>query len=360
MRILRSLLLAITTGILLYSCIQEEALNAECDIEWVNLDDEHIIGEPVIENNLIIFQARPGIDLNSLSPEFTLTPGAKIMPESGTTHDFSTGMTYTVFSEDGNWSKEYEIRFNLMGPKTKYSFENYEIKDGKFCLFYEVNNGERQDWASGNSAFVFSGGGTSTELFPTYYSEDEKEGRSALKLVTSSTGAWGADLKKPIAAGNLFLGTFVTTIALTNPLRATRFGKPYSLQPLRFKGWYKYKPGESFTDKNNTVFYDREDDCDIYAVLYDTSNGNNYLTGENILTSPDIVAIARVEDKVVSDEYVQFNIPFNYLQNFEEEKQNSYKYNLTVVFSSSKTGDIFEGAVGSTLIVDEVELICEE
>jgi hypothetical protein len=31
-------------------------------------------------------------------------------------------------------------------------------------------------------------------------------------------------------------------------------------------------------------------------------------------------------------------------------------YNLALVFSSSKTGDTFEGAVGSTLCVDKVEI----
>ncbi len=31
-------------------------------------------------------------------------------------------------------------------------------------------------------------------------------------------------------------------------------------------------------------------------------------------------------------------------------------YNLTLVFSSSKSGDSFEGSVGSTLYIDEVEI----
>ena len=31
-------------------------------------------------------------------------------------------------------------------------------------------------------------------------------------------------------------------------------------------------------------------------------------------------------------------------------------YNFTVVFSSSKGGDLFEGAIGSTLMVDEVRV----
>ena len=361
MRRLRRVLLPIATVFLLYSCIQEEALNSECDIEWVYLDDPNIIGEPIIENNLITFQSKPGIDLNALAPEFRVTAGGRIFPASGSIQDFSTGMTYTVYSEDGNWHKDYEIRFNLSGPKTKYTFESYEIKDNKYAVFYEImNNGERQDWASGNSAYAFSGVGTSPDVYPTYFTDDAKEGKSALKIVTRSTGEWGANLKKPIAAGNLYLGSFVTNTALVNPLRATRFGKPFYLKPQRLRGWYKYAPGANFTNKDNNILPGRVDEFDIYAVLFDTSNGSNYLTGENVLTSPDVVAIARLEDSNATDEYVEFNIPFHYLQEFDAQKQADYKYSLTVVFSSSKTGDVFEGAVGSTLIVDDVELICEE
>ena len=35
-------------------------------------------------------------------------------------------------------------------------------------------------------------------------------------------------------------------------------------------------------------------------------------------------------------------------------------YNLALVFSSSKTGDFFEGAEGSTLLIDKLELTFKE
>ena len=51
---------------------------------------------------------------------------------------------------------------------------------------------------------------------------------------------------------------------------------------------------------------------------------------------------------------------FTYLKRFDEEKMKNYKYNLTVASSSSRYGAYFKGAVGSTLLVDDVEVICEE
>ena len=38
------------------------------------------------------------------------------------------------------------------------------------------------------------------------------------------------------------------------------------------------------------------------------------------------------------------------------EKLQNDGYNLAIVFASSVKGDLFEGAVGSTLYIDEVEL----
>ena len=50
----------------------------------------------------------------------------------------------------------------------------------------------------------------------------------------------------PIAAGNLFIGSFDMLNASTNPLSATRFGTPFYNKPLRLTGYYKYKAGEQF------------------------------------------------------------------------------------------------------------------
>mgnify|MGYP002996190355 CR=1 FL=1 len=54
-------------------------------------------------------------------------------------------------------------------------------------------------------------------------------------------------------------------------------------------------------------------------------------------------------------EYTPFNIEFEYLQEYDRNA----KYKFAIVCSSSKDGDLFKGAGGSTLIVDEFEVICE-
>ena len=41
----------------------------------------------------------------------------------------------------------------------------------------------------------------------------------------------------------------------------------------------------------------------------------------------------------------------------DKEKLTAGKYNVAIVFTSSLEGDHFNGAIGSTLLIDEAELI---
>lgn len=350
----------ILAGLMLSSCIQDEALNAECDIEAVALTNEYLKGAPIVENDRIIFLAKPSIDLTALAPEFVITEGATIEPASGTVRDFTTPQTYTVTSQDGQWSKEYTVLFNLSEIKTRYSFENFEQK-GKYYEFFEQEDADSEKqyiWASGNKAFLI---GKTPDTYPTSVDENGLVG-SAAKLVTQSAGTWGAALKMPIAAGNLFLGTFDNSVALKDPMKATNFGIPFAQKPVRLKGWYKYAPGETLTDKYNKVVEGKSDSLDIYAVFYEPTEEQPTLYGDNVLTADNIIAVARIDDKSAKEDFTAFNIPFVYKEGkvIDEKKLKDFKYNLTIVFSSSIEGAAFTGAAGSTLVVDEVELICEE
>ncbi|MEG1617768.1 MAG: PCMD domain-containing protein [Bacteroidales bacterium] len=346
------------------SCIQEEPLNAECDIISVFLDNENLKGDPIIENDRITFLAKPFIDLTALAPEFELTEGATITPASGTVRDFTSAQKYTVKSQDGNWSKTYDVRFSLDEAKNRYSFEHFRIKDSiknKYYEFYEIGATDTMFiWATGNPGFKLTNFNASWEDYPTLVEPNGVAGNAAC-LITRSTGKVGALAGKPIAAGNLFIGKFNMSSAMGDALTATLFGTPFAQKPTRLKGWYKYTPGEVFTNKSNKVDPDRIDKPDIYAVFYEPTPEIPMLNGANSLTAENIIAIARLEDHTPKTRYTPFNIPFVYKEGkvIDEIKLKDFKYNMAIVFSSSLDGAYFEGAVGSTLIVDEVELICE-
>lgn len=349
------------------ACVRSEAPNAEADIVSASLDGGLLIREPVITNNEVQFYVNGWNDKTHLSPTFTITPGAILEPESGTERDFSQPQTYTVTSEDGKWKKAYKVSFLSTEPLDTYNFENmrfYEYKDEwdpdapaqkRFHILYDIGaDGQEITWASGNSGYMFSNPQAKPEEYPTSQAENGFSGKCA-KLVTVSTGALGVMFGAPIAAGNLFLGTF--ELNFMDKAKSTRFGVPFNRIPLALKGYYNYTPGAQTTDKANKPV-EVQDRCDIYAVLYETDSETPYLDGSNSLTSPNIVRMARLENPATDGQWHEFTIEFKDMEGkkVDEEKLQKGAYNIAIIMTSSVDGANFTGAVGSTLYVDEINL----
>ena len=363
-----SLLLA---GAACVSCIREEALNTEADIESCTLAGDVLNRDPVIENEKVTLYLKKTADLSDLAPEFTLTPGATISPASGTKLNFSSPQYYEVTSEDGQWKKQYKVEatttYNI---PTLFQFEKVrttKTAKGEYQIFYETDNSGKETivWASGNSGYALTGAGSGADTYPTYQSNIGYRNK-CLALTTRKTGKYGADMNMPIAAGNLFLGTFEVLNALTNPLKATKFGIPTDAVPSRIQGYYKYKAGETFyeldksrPDKLKPV-PDKTDIFNIYAVFYESTEDMKTLDGTNALAedNPNILAVARITDAKETDEWTEFDLPFVFRpgKNVDPVKLDEGRYNLAIVFSSSIDGDRFSGAPGSTLCVDEVTM----
>jgi hypothetical protein len=129
------------------------------------------------------------------------------------------------------------------------------------------------------------------------------------------------------------------------------------------KGYYKYTPGATFTDAKNNVIENRRDICAIYSVLFEVDPDNFIpLNGRDITSSNRIVLIAEIQNPGEPTEWTEFNIPFESRngKEFDYEKLANNEYAITVVASSSKSGAFFEGAVGSTLFVDELKIEWED
>ena len=372
----------------LVSCIQDEPLNAECDIEqavvvtddaeaWLLNASEAVQDVPSADTTIVFYLREEFMDenyagwdrLKNVAINFRLTPGATITPENGSAHDFTQGgVYYHVTSEDGAWHRDYYVRFALTPDMPMYlSFERFRsVPNEKYSEWYEVNadNEIVNMWATANPGFAISKSSATPEEFPTIPWENESISGHSVKLETRDTGLFGVMMNMRIAAGNLFIGTFDVANALQNAMAATRFGLPFNKKPLRFEGYYKFKPGEKFQNRTGVIQEGRVDDPDLYAVLYENTdeNGQSFtLQGDNVLTHPNIVALARVTDRVHDfDNWTHFYIPFEYRKEIDNELLKKQNYNLTVVFTSSIEGASFCGAVGSTLLVDEVKVICEE
>ena len=361
-------------AMMLTSCIKDEPQNMECDIleAWVDdgslarhfyqLTDMRISDVPSGADQLL-FTVRQRSSLPAIPVCFNLTPGATITPASGSAQDFSGGpVVYTVTSEDGQWHRTYTVDFReAILPTISYDFEDFELSaNGKYYVWYnQGGDGTKEHiWASGNEGYMIAKPNAAATDYPTVPDENGLDG-CCVRLTTRSTGSWGKTFKKPIAAGNLFLGSFNSQYALTNTLKTTEMGIAYTREPVKVTGYYKYSPGDVFTDKDFHEVSDRTDEASIYSVLYvnhDAEGNEVMLHGDDVLSSPCIVRKAQVATLPATDEWRRFEMVFEGTAPIDAALLANRGYNLAIVFSSSKTGDTFEGAVGSTLYIDKVEI----
>jgi len=358
----------------LTSCIKNEPLNMECDIleAWVEGDNlaphfsqqtDMRISDVPSSTDKLTFTILQRATLPPIGIHFRLTPGATISPADGSLQDFTDGpVVYTVTSEDGQWHRNYTIDFQeAILPRNRYDFEDFELSNnGKYYVWFNrTGDGTREDiWASGNEGFMFAKPNAAATDYPTVPDENGIDGY-CIRLTTRSTGSWGKTSKKPIAAGNFFLGSFNSRYALTETLKTTNMGIAYTKEPVKVTGYYKYQPGEVFTDKDFKEVTSRTDEPAIYAVLYlnhDEEGNEVMLHGDDVRTSPYIVREAEVASLPATSQWQPFEMTFKGSAPIDAALLANRGYNLALVFSSSKTGDTFEGSVGSTLYVDKVEI----
>lgn len=380
--------LPVALCLLLASCIKDELANTECDIisAWVEGDEyRSMFYQPETDMRFdrlsstethIIFTVRSTLSLPHMPVYFDITPGATIEPASGSVQDFSQPVTYTVTSEDGQWQRKYLVEFREPDlPKLHYDFENVEEKteqlkflffniDATFYQWYETTsqNGQetRQDiWATGNPGFGMGNSGAQIMDYPTLTDADGFDGK-CVKMVTRDAGPFGRPLKKPIAAGNLYLGKFDVGEVTTNPLASTKMGirAPFDEEPIKVTGYYKYRPGAEYINEEGAVQPGVVDQGHIYSVIYrnQDENGNAVmLDGSNVLSSKYIVKKAEMRQLPPTDTWTPFEMFFEG-EPLDQQILDNRGYNFTLVFTSSKDGARFLGSIGSTLYVDKVAI----
>ncbi|MDR0419807.1 MAG: PCMD domain-containing protein, partial [Prevotellaceae bacterium] len=220
--------------------------------------------------------------------------------------------TFKLVSEN---DESGELRFTTSYPKIQnMNFEDW-TQDG--ACWYPNSEMRNSFWASGNlgSSMSLATGRSAT----TPESNFIIKGRAA-RLETLSTGSMGSMIGKPIAAGNLFTGTF----AMSGTSERISFGRPYVGRPSRMVGYYCYKPNKSGYD----------DKCHIYIRLADDSN--------------NVIGYGELVHGETMSQYERFSIDVSYQNGNTPTK-------VAIVISSSKDGENFKGGVGSILYVDEFD-----
>lgn len=165
-----------------------------------------------------------------------------------------------------------------------------------------------------------------------------------------------------IYSGLFYLGTFKDEV--TPPHAGIYLGVPFEDEPLSVKGGFKYKPGEVYyecvdiTSPSEVIARpDKKDACLIEAFLYKVNSAtsqSDILNLDNIRESDQVVASGSfTSDKAVSS-FEEFEFNFKWKDGVSFDADQSYR--IVILATSSKDGQTYSGAPGSTLLIDNLRI----
>lgn len=352
--------------LMLISCIDEYHFGKYDQAKIISFGIENHIGSANIDHDARMITVLVDESSDMVNLRITLlkvSSFAIATPGQGDIVDFSQPVPIEVTAENG--IKQIYTVF------AKRSQAEIQLNNSNFQDWYEVGGSkpyfepgismEETIWGTGNSGVVTLG---SPNVKPMGSTESVY---ASLKTVELPLGAL---LGQGIGAGSMFTGFFKLNIG--NPVASAKFGIPYSARPVSFKVSYKYSPGQLVKNGKLIPLPTARDSCDIGIILTNRSVEPYkhiavawFRSDENITEWTDLT---------VEFKYGQPNSPQNYekpkdiyiLENGVERlvpvvygTGNEKPTHITVVFASSHRGDFFEGAPGSELFIDDLELIYE-
>jgi hypothetical protein len=281
----------------------------------------------------------------TLVPVITVSEGATVYPASGNAVTFSDPedfISYTITSEDGLNKSEYILTIrDRQIPNA--GFENWFQEVG-------MNSQPFQQPGKYKETSVWATANMGTSIYSIYGTTPlSVNGNTTIKIETVETVAL------PLVAGALYIGEFDLDGAIadpTNPVAAAILGIPFFERPTAVKFKYSYEPGaqmiEAILKDPGNLF----GGFDVYERDGKDKFGIEVALEKRVGEDVTVVAKMNMQSDQKIETLTEITIPFEYLSN--QEPTHFY-----ISFSPSFDGGTFKGAVGSTLIIDDIELIYE-
>jgi hypothetical protein len=351
---MKSIVILFSLSLMLLACKKEE-LSSLAEVLDFSADSISLTGialEKVdidSKNQIISLLFNRFLPEDSFPVSFTsnlvISEGATSVPPSGQKVVFNIkdeGFKYTITAEDGSKKDYYVLLRDTQLPNS--GFENWYLTAGMDGVSYKEPGKSKYTtiWATANYG---------TSMYKQYCTQPLIQDENTLvKIITGVAGPI------PVTAGTIFTGRFDINGAINNPSdpsQATIMGIPFCWRPSGIKFKYSYQPGDHYiraTLKNpNNIFG---------GFTIEDIPGGDSLTFYATLEIHDgsiVTEIGRAE--FYSGEIQSTLIPVTANFNYTSALSPTH---ISVVFSSSKHGEEFTGAVGSLLIIDDIELLYSE
>ncbi len=259
------------------------------------------------------------------------------------------GTTYEYQAVAGTSASVKIITFTTeeATPLPNSSFENWQTLSSKAMVPYAAN--ETPFWDSGNH-----GSATMSKNVTTPDGTYKHSGAYSAMLKSQFVGVIGIG---KLAAGNLFVGTYVGTDGTNGILD---FGQPFTSRPAKLRGYLKYTPGTVDYSSIDAMPKGNTDMGHIFIALGDWDAPVRITTkDQNLFNKEDENIIAYGEN--ILTESVQssdggltaFEISLDY------RSLNRIPTYIVLVATASRYGDYFTGSSSSTMWIDDFELIYE-
>lgn len=273
---------------------------------------------------------------------------------------------YIIKAQDGINRVFYTV---TAARKRRYTFDAEWVKGNETdetdpeLLYYQP---PVEGWTTSNAAFYLlkTGFNDSIPFVVKPLDQGKLLTRCAMIRTVDSRGkSFGETEEAPIpkiSTGTLFTGDFEANVRY--PLQSTRIGMDFHREPLSMKVTFKYTPGEIFYACGNklesnkaTVNKTKTDQYQLMAFLYEVENEEETLDLEAIYTSKSIVLKAQQ----VGGESAWKTATLKFTQANNNVYDSSKKYRMAIAFLSSRWdgSNCYNGAPGSTLLIESVEII---
>ncbi|WP_316752834.1 PCMD domain-containing protein [Pedobacter gandavensis] len=281
------------------------------------------------------------VDSVQLSTYAELTPGVRV-PQ-----DFSKPVPYTVTAEDGS-KAVYTVMVTKQSANPQISNSNFNewyTPAGK--NYKQPGLNASTEWATGNDGVVSLSTANTTPI-------EIAAGDLAAQMVTKDLGVLAQLTGQRMGAGTLFTGTF--KLDLANPLNSAKFGIAYTSRPKSFTVSYKYAPGTVYKNGNGQTL-NKLDSCDIYLLLENRDGQVVKRAATAWFRSPDKVDnLTKITIPLVYGTLPVGSPGYQLPTNGLFAEANDPVTHISIIFSSSASGAKYEGAVNSTLVVDNLVL----
>lgn len=357
---MKNILLLFSAVLFFTACVKEDHFGESPYANIKKMVVSNQSGNAIInsEESTVTVEIPGGVDLTEITIQtLEVSSFASSSYNIGDTIDLTEDFTITLISENGTvqtWT------ISAFVASATPQLDNYDLNK-----WYQTATEYYEPGESATTS-IWGTGNRGTQLLNKLATipKDFGNGNLAAQMETLSNGPLGTVFGTPISSGSIFTGFFnADNIDVANPEAAIEFGTPFAGRPNALKLKYSYEPGATNKDQSGTEL-NFSDACDIYALLEVRINNTVERLGTAWFRSDDL-----------QNGLITIEIPFNYgeldasFPTYMQPGNGLYvdadqvpfilPTHITFVASSSFDGANFAGAVGSKLVVDDIELIYE-